>query len=77
VRTWRGVCLEDRTLVDDREDPPVTFTLKRGKDYCLGFEKDGKRCVISQYWVWVPSEWFGGIKPEFGHAQPDSGRGDE
>lgn len=63
MKTWKGICLDDHVI----EDGEKRLELKRGHEYDLGHEKDGERCVFSSYWVWVPSEWFGGIKTGYGH----------
>ena len=69
MKTWRGLAIDDYLV--GQFDDGTTFSLKRGKDYCLGGvdgDHDGKVFLMSRSWTWVPREWFAGIKPEYGHS---------
>jgi hypothetical protein len=61
AQTFNRICLEDYPLVDE-DDPTLTFTLKRGKEYITSPERDGQVRVYSTYWVWVPATLFAGAK---------------
>lgn len=60
MKVYMGICLEDYTLEDQEGNK---LELERGKEYTLSHEKDGQRCVFSNYWAWVPAALFGGIQP--------------
>jgi len=55
--TYKRICVEDY-LLEDAEGKQ--FKLDRGKEYLTGKEEDGKVMVFGQYWVSVPSTYFGG-----------------
>jgi hypothetical protein len=59
MKTFKRVCVEDYTIVDDAG---TSFTLKRAKEYLTSDEKDGKVTVFSTYWVRVPVRIFAGAE---------------
>jgi len=59
VKVFQAICLEDHELVDGDKK----LELKRGKEYTVSSEKDGKVVVFSSYWASVDASWFGGAKP--------------
>lgn len=58
MKVFTAICLDDHRI----EDGDKVLELKRGEEYTVGPEKDGERMLFSSYWVWLPSDWFGGFK---------------
>ena len=57
MKTFKRVCIEDYTIIDQEG---TSFTVKRAKEYITGPEKDSALVVFSQYWVMVPARIFAG-----------------
>lgn len=57
MTTYRRICIEDYTI---RDSVGNEMTLHRGKEYLTSDVKDGKVCVFSTYWVWIPVDLFAG-----------------
>jgi len=59
---YKRICLRDETIVDGDK----TLVMKRGKEYTTTDEVEGKVRVLTQYWVWLPIDWFAGELVAYG-----------
>jgi hypothetical protein len=55
MKTFNCICIQDHTVTDKSGN---SFTVNRGKEYLTSEEYKGRVCVLSSYWVWLPSDLF-------------------
>jgi hypothetical protein len=60
VKVFSAICLEGFCPAPDED---ATFVLRRGREYTVSREVDGRRRVFARYWVWVPAHLFAGVNP--------------
>jgi hypothetical protein len=60
MTVYHAICLEDFTPAPEED---ALFVLRRGTEYTISPEKDGRVQVFSTYWVWVPARLFAGVVP--------------
>lgn len=59
---FKRICLRDETLIDGDK----SLVMKRGKEYTTSDVVDGEVRVFTQYWVWLPVDWFAGEQIAYG-----------
>lgn len=61
MKTFKGICLEDTVISDDK----LSLSLKRGQEYIISPpDKDNTVTVFSSCWAsGIPASLFGGLVP--------------
>ena len=56
MAVFKRICLCDKTITEGDK----TLIMKRGKEYTTSAEVNGEVRVFTQYWAWLPVDWFAG-----------------
>lgn len=60
MKVYRAICVEDWHVEAENGDRQEC---KRGQEYTVSDEKNGKRTVFSGFWVEAPARIFAGVLP--------------
>ena len=59
MKTFNRKCIKSYKVKAENGD---SFSIKKGREYLTSDVRDGKVCVFTNFWVWVPLQLFKGAQ---------------